>query len=62
MIIDAPEMKKSTKLLITGILTILTIVIAGEIFDAIGVKFGFEQASLTGIAGIIGSIKLLAGG
>ena len=57
-----PAMKKSTKLLISGVLTMITIVIAGETFDAIGVKFGLEQLGLSGLAGMIGSFKLLSGG
>lgn len=53
-------MKQSTRMILVGILTILTIVIAGEISDAIGVAFGLEQLGLAGITGIIGSLKLLA--
>lgn len=53
-------MKKSTKLILVGILTIITVIITGEISDAMGVVFGLEQLGLASMAGIIGSMKLLA--
>lgn len=59
--INTKPMKSSTKLLLTGILTVITIVLAGELFDAIGVIYGPTQAGLSGIAGIVGSFKLFSG-
>ena len=56
-----PHMKKSTKLLVTGVLTVVTIVLSGEMFDAMGLHYGLEQLGLSGLVGIIGSFKLLAG-
>lgn len=59
---EVPAVKKSTKLLIAGVVMILTVVLAGELFDAIGVAFGLEQITLTAAAGVVGALKLLAGG
>ncbi len=58
---DPCKMKASTKLLLTGLLTGLTIVIAGELFDALGVMYGPAQAGLSGLAGIAGSVRLFSG-
>lgn len=59
---EVPAVKKSTKLLIAGVITILTVVLAGELFDIIGVAFGLEQLGLVAAAGVVGALKLLAGG
>ncbi len=59
---QVPAVKKSTKLLIAGVLTVLTVVLAGAVFDAIGVAFGLEQLGLVAAAGVVGALKLLAGG
>lgn len=53
-------MKQSTRLILVGILTIFTIVVAGELSDALGVAFGLEQLGLASITGVIGAFKLLA--
>ncbi len=58
---DTIKMKASTKLLVSGLLTGLTIVLAGELFDAIGVMYGPAQAGLSGLAGVAGSFRLFAG-
>ncbi len=55
------RMKASTKIIIMGVLSILTIVGSGELFDMLGVVFGPTEAGLTAIAGAIGSFKLLSG-
>ena len=55
------HMKKTTKMLITASLSILLVVVAGYLFNTFGVTYGPEQAGLTGIAGLIGGFKLLAG-
>lgn len=55
------KMKASTKLLLTGILTCITVVLAGELFDAIGVLYGPAQAGLSGLAGVAGSMRLFSG-
>lgn len=58
---DTIKMTASTKLLVSGLLTGLTIVLAGELFDAIGVMYGPAQAGLSGLAGVAGSFRLFAG-
>lgn len=56
------QIKKSTKVALTGLLSVILVCAAGIIFNLFGVNFGPEQAGLTGVAGVIGSLKLLAGG
>lgn len=53
-------MKTSTKMILTGLLSLMTIVIVGEMFDAIGVAFGPVQAGFSAFAGIIGSLRLFS--
>lgn len=55
------KMKSSTRLLLTGVLTGLTVILAGELFDALGVMYGPTQAGLSGLAGVVGSMKLFSG-
>jgi hypothetical protein len=55
------KMKASTKLLISGLLTVLAVILAGTIFDGLGVLFGPEAAGMSGIAGLIASFRLLSG-
>ncbi len=57
----APKMNASTKLLVSGLLTGLTVVLAGELFDAVGVMYGPAQAGLSGLAGVVGSFRLFSG-
>lgn len=52
--------KRSTKVALTGILMTLLIISAGFIFNTFGVNYGAEQAGLTGLVGIIASLKLLS--
>lgn len=56
---DQP-IKRSTKVALTGILMTLLVVFAGTLFNTFGVNYGAEQAGLTGIVGIIASLKLLS--
>ena len=55
------KMKASAKLMLSGLLTGLTVILAGELFDALGVLYGPAQAGLSGAAGIVGSIRLFSG-
>jgi hypothetical protein len=57
-----PPLKQSARMLVIGLLIILTIIVTGEISDAIGVTFGLEQLGLASVVGLIGSLKLLATG
>jgi hypothetical protein len=55
------KMKASAKLMLTGLVTGLTVILAGELFDAIGVLYGPAQAGLSGLAGVVGSVRLFSG-
>ena len=55
------HIKKSTKVALTGLLSVVLVCAAGALFNLFGINFGPEQAGLTGVAGVIGSLKLFAG-
>lgn len=55
------SIKRSTKIALTGILTITLVILSGFLFNMFGVTYGAEQAGLTSLVGIIASLKLLAG-
>jgi hypothetical protein len=59
--LENSKMKSSTKLLISGFITGMTVILAGELFDAIGVLYGPAQAGLSGLAGLVGSVRLFSG-
>lgn len=54
-------MKKSQKCIVWGIASVTAIFLGQAAFASVGLAFGAEQAVMTGVAGLIGGVKLLAG-
>lgn len=57
---SSTPLKPSVKLLVTGVLTALTVVVAGMVFDGLGVMYGPSQAILSMAVGFVGSLQLLS--